>query len=76
MTKQKLNLLTGMAAVTLGVLASQAARAENKLFPTDVLSEGQVDATVDVNTEKTTQNSVVSQRFSEEIELLSVKTGI
>jgi len=58
MTNLKPYTINAVASIAMGICAAQAAYAENKLFPTDVLNNGQFDATVDVNTEKTTQNYV------------------
>jgi hypothetical protein len=58
MRKQRLNLLTGMVAVALGAFAMQAAQAENKLFPTDVLNQGQADAAVTLSGSKNSNDYV------------------
>jgi len=50
--------IKGVVATTLALAAVQAALAENKLFPTDVLNQGQIDAAVTLSGSKSADDFV------------------
>ncbi|TAK87085.1 MAG: hypothetical protein EPO09_19020 [Aquabacterium sp.] len=50
--------IKGLIATTLALAAVQAAQAENKLFPTDVLNQGQLDASATLSGSKSTDDFV------------------